>query len=524
MTALVTMREALSDPALLGDVMPGDSWAGWRALLIAAMGEELTADERELFRTLTGRDHEPGECVEELWAVVGRRGGKTRAAAVVAVYLAALVDYSDKLAIGERAVLPFIATTTKQARKAFGYAAGILESTPMLRGLITNRTAETIALSTRVDLEIQPASWRGNRGDTSAAVIGDEAAFWRDDTSANPDTEILNALRPSLATTGGPLIIISSPYARRGELYTTWKRHYGASGDPLILVAQAPSRVLNPSLSQKVIDRAMERDPAAAMAEWGAQFRTDVEACLTIEAVEAVTRSGARERGRIGDVTYFGFVDPSGGSADSMTMAIGHKEGSKAILDVIREVKPPFSPEAVVADFSADFKRYGVRRIEGDRYAGEWAREPFRKLGIEYVATSKPKVDLYRDLIPRVNSGEVELLDMPRLASQLVSLERRTSRGGRDTIDHPPRGHDDVANAAAGVLVLIFDRTFSTAKPGTTRMATYGYGGQVHFADDKRQRAWERRPAPQPITIGPHDHPAPAVPQIPYPSISFRRP
>jgi len=56
--------------------------------------------------------------------------------------------------------------------------------------------------------------------------------------------------------------------------------------------------------------------------------------------------------------------------------------------------------------------------------------------------------------LPLINSQQVELLDQPKLISQLCSLERRTARGGRDSIDHPPGAHDDVANAAAGVLVL----------------------------------------------------------------------
>ena len=44
------------------------------------------------------------------------------------------------------------------------------------------------------------------------------------------------------------------------------------------------------------------------------------------------------------------------------------------------------------------------------------------------------------------------LLDHPRLIAQLGGLERRTARGGKDSIDHAPGAHDDVANAAAGVL------------------------------------------------------------------------
>jgi hypothetical protein len=72
---------------------------------------------------------------------------------------------------------------------------------------------------------------------------------------------------------GGPIIIISTPYARRGVVFETWAKHFGAKGDPKILIAQGPSRDFNPSLPQSVVDRALERDPVAANAEWLGQFR-----------------------------------------------------------------------------------------------------------------------------------------------------------------------------------------------------------------------------------------------------------
>ena len=93
-----------------------------------------------------------------------------------------------------------------------------------------------------------------------------------------------------------------------------------------------------------------------------------------------------------------------------------------------------------------------IFKITGDRYAGEWPREQFRKLGIAYEPAAKPKSDLYRDLLPIINSRRVDLLDHSRLVNQLVSLERRTARGGRDFIDHAPGAHDDIANAVAGCV------------------------------------------------------------------------
>jgi hypothetical protein len=93
--------------------------------------------------------------------------------------------------------------------------------------------------------------------------------------------------------------------------------------------------------------------------------------------------------------------------------------------------------------------------VTGDRYAGEWPREAFRKLDIQYELSERPKSALYQDLLPRINSGQVELLDHPRAIAQLCSLERRTARGGRDSIDHAPGAHDDVANAIAGLVVTL---------------------------------------------------------------------
>ena len=98
--------EALESPAYFADLIGGPSWAAWRVLLIAIVGEELTDDERVIFKILTGRDREPLEPVEEFWGVIGCSSGKTCAMAVLAAYLAACVDHRDVLAPGERGVIP----------------------------------------------------------------------------------------------------------------------------------------------------------------------------------------------------------------------------------------------------------------------------------------------------------------------------------------------------------------------------------------------------------------------------------
>ena len=203
---------------------------------------------------------------------------------------------------------------------------------------------------------------------------------------------------------------------------------------------QAPTWVMNPLVPQhgEIISEAFDNDAVSASAEYGAEFRTDVESFLSREAVEACIEAGTRERPPLLEHVYSAFCDPSGGSSDSMTLAISHFEGKTAVLDCIREVKPPFSPEAAVLEFAALLKAYRCTKVVGDRYGGEWVAESFRRAGVYYEASEKTKNDIYREILPLVNSRGVALLDDKKLASQLVSLERRVSRGGKDSvIIHP---------------------------------------------------------------------------------------
>jgi hypothetical protein len=146
-----------------------------------------------------------------------------------------------------------------------------------------------------------------------------------------------------------------------------------------------------------------------------------------------------------------------------MTLAVGHAESEteRAVLDLVRERKPRFSPEDVVREFASDLKRYGLHEAVGDRYGGEWPRERFLEHGINYKLSDKTKSEIYQAALPMLNSNRVELLDHKILRQQLIGLERRTSRGGRDSIDHRPGpgAHDDVANAVAGCLIRCLSAT-----------------------------------------------------------------
>ena len=258
---------------------------------------------------------------------------------------------------------------------------------------------------------------------------------------------------------GSILMLASSPYAKRGELYAAYRRHFGKD-DARVLVWKADTATMNPRIDPAIIAEAYDSDPEAARAEYGAEFRDDLADYITREAVDAVVCWGRSELPPEPGVTYATFCDPSGGVNDAMTLAVAHlRDGAICVLDAVLEVRPPFDPEVAVSACTAVLRRFGVTRVAGDRYAGEWPKARFAEHGIAFEQSARPKSDLYCDLLPLLNAKRVELLDNPRLAAQLVGLERRTARSGRDTVDHSPGGHDDLANVVAGVLVgLDLDR------------------------------------------------------------------
>ncbi len=389
--------------------------------------------------------------------VVGRRGGKSFITALIGVYLACFRSYTKHLSLGERAVVMILAADRSQARVIFRYARALLSNVPMLQRMIVVERAESVELSNRCDLEIHTSSFRAVRGRTVVACLCDEVAFWSSEDSVNPDVEVLAAIRPSTATIPNALLIgLSSPYGRRGVLWEAYRDHYGKDDD--CLVWQADYRAMNPTLPQSVITRAYADDPASAAAEYGAEFRSDISGFMQEAWIDHAVDERCFERPPVPGVSYCAFADPSGGGHDAFTLCISHREGDTVVLDVMHARRPPFQPEAVVADYCATLKRYGLTRVCGDRYSLGWVVESFERHGITYDKSVPPKSELYLSVEPLFAQGQVRLLDHNIMLSELRQLERRTGSTGKDRVDHPPRGHDDHANAMAGALWLASQR------------------------------------------------------------------
>jgi hypothetical protein len=394
--------QCLKDRHLLGQFLEDeDTFAAWFCFLRAFFGLESEPGDMELYQTYTGRDSWPVEAATEAWLPIGVRGGKSFVIAILAVYFAFFRKHS--LSRGEKGYILIVSPTKKQAGIIKAYVSGFLADHPLLKGHIIRETTEEIELDNGIVISTLASDFRSLRGFTAIACIVDEIAYLNIE-GARPDTEVVRALRTRLLSTGGPLFCIGSPYAKKGELYNTFKRHFGRD-DSEILVWKAGSKDMNPTLSEKAIEKARREDPEAAKADYDAEFRSDIETFVSREVVEACVAPGRYELSPITVIKYSAFIDPAGGSGqDSMTLAIGHTEGGLRVLDAVREVRPPFSPETVIVDFSQLLKRYKIHSVTGDRFGGEWPRERLKIHGISYSIADKSKSDLYRDFLPLLNS------------------------------------------------------------------------------------------------------------------------
>jgi hypothetical protein len=393
-----------------------------------------------------------GKC--ELWVVGGRRAGKDSVASAIAAYSAALFTGQKHLRPGERASIACLAVDRNQSRIVLDYIKAFFADIPMLKGLVPRTTAIGFQLRNSVDIEVATNNFKSIRGRPFQLVILDECAFYASETSATPDLELYKAIVPGMATLPNSMIIgISTPWKRSGLLHKKYRDHFGRDGD--VLVIQAPSTVLNPTLDPAIVARALEADAVSARSEWLAEFRSDIGAWLDLETIEGSVETGVQVRRPVigGGIKYFSGCDPSGGRHDSFTLAVSHCEGDVAILDCLVEIKSPFNPSTATKQIAAVLRSYGLAATVGDKYGAAWIPDAFSRCGISYRPSELDRSAIYSNCLPLFNSGRVRLIDSPRLVAQFAGLERRATVRG-DKIDHAPGSYDDASNAAALALVL----------------------------------------------------------------------
>ena len=226
----------------------------------------------------------------------------------------------------------------------------------------------------------------------------------------------------------------------------------------LVGYLKGTTRQFNNLFPQDEIDKDLVRDPAKFGSEYLSEWRDDLSAFIDRALVEAATDTGIIVRAPQPGIRYVGFVDASGGRGDSFTCGIAHRESDKAVLDCLIEIRSPFDPDVATRDVAIVLKSYGISKTTADHYAAGWVVSAFARNGVKLEHSDRNRSEIYLDALPLFTAGRVKLIDNPRLASEFWSLERRTFPSGQDKVNHPPGGHDDCCNSAAGALVAAMGR------------------------------------------------------------------
>ena len=488
-TSLTTITRALASKRLLGAALGDDltSWRTWFATLKAAYAEPLTDAEQAAFAAVAGGRAPPRRKVRQFAVVVSRRAGKGRAAGALTVFEAALHDHA--LAPGEKGVVACVSPTRAQAQIVKDYALGFLTSSPILRDQVDEVTHDEIRLKNGNSICTLASDFRTLRGRTLLLAVLDEASFLRDESSASPDIEAARALLPSLSTTSGMLVILSSPYRRAGLLFQLHRDYFGKDSDDMLVVA-GPSSAFNPTLDVAVIEAANAADPQAARSEWFGEFRADLVGFLDDASIDsAVDRDRPLELPPTPGRSYRAFVDPSGGApgGDSYTVAIAHCDGQRLVVDVVRGRQGPFDPKTVTQEYAALCREYRINSVIGDAYGREWVTAAWREAGVTYTNSDLPASQLYLESLPLFMRGLVSLPDHPALLRELRLLERIPGRVGKDQVTHPRGVHDDLANSVCACLVSLVRNPAIDWQPVAAafrqvRQASFG-GGQLVGGD-----------------------------------------
>jgi hypothetical protein len=266
----ITIIDAIQNRKLFGSLPRFKNlvtWVSWLVVLKAIFGLKMTTEDLAIFNRHTGRTSPPKLGSKESFLIVGRRGGKSFISALVGVFIACFFSFVQYLTTGERGVVLILAVDKAQAKVVFNYCKGIIEAIPALRRMVTAWRADEVELSNDITIAVKTSDYRSVRGVTIVCCICDEVAFW-DSQGVNPDTAVFSAIRPAMATIPiAKLICISTGYAQVGVLYEMHKKYHGRDDDD-VLVWQADTASMNPTISQEFIDKELEKDPESGRAEW----------------------------------------------------------------------------------------------------------------------------------------------------------------------------------------------------------------------------------------------------------------
>lgn len=442
------------EDAMLRLGMTGGSWRAWRTVARLLDDAELDDEDVETIKARADCDP-PSSRVRQLWAVVGRRGGKSTMAAVVAVAQACR-PYP-------RVINPVVGLIAKSQEQAKNVAAYVADYADRLGVLVGKAGATQIKIDGGVTVKVLPNTV-SVRGPNYVGAVLDEAAFLdHHDGAAWSDRDLLQAVQPGMLGVRRPLMmVISTPGMRRGMLAER-KMDWDAGKRPAgLMVWHGPTKAMRPNITDEEIAADVELNPSVAC-EYESEFFSDAGAWLPGWVFEDDAVAALPERRTPAGGRLFAYFDlASGAGADGAALAVAERlgDGRAALID-LWHWPAPFKVEAVIREGAAALGALGVRVVEGDLYGKGLQQAAWRRAGVSYVETAVSASEIYNEVAGPILAGRVDWIRHPVMIAELRGLVETARATPPPRVTHVGGAHDDAANAACGALM----RALTTKPP-----------------------------------------------------------
>lgn len=424
-----------------------------RTALKTVYGLELKEEEFEIYRRATELQEYARREQSEATFICGRRSGKTtRIGALIALYEA--YRYHNVPA-GEHAYVVLIAPLKKQAKEAFRAIKRYINNSPTLKRTVVKIRKDEIELDNGVIIACWTCSAINVRGSSIICAICDEIAFWQhEDTGANPEEEVMEALRPAMATLVNTKIIkISTPYRKEGLLWNEFQKRHELD-HPIFQLSTAG---MNPSgVSSAFLERERQRNEEKYLREYEVIFTDQIATFIGSNTLDDCIQKGCTELPPHNDATYLAAIDPAFKRDDfALVIAERMRDGTITIVCAKTWTGTPNEPlpfQSVCREIARILKMYGINSLFGDQHCAVAIAQEFLKLGItyrEFNISPSPKMDIFTNLKHLLIGRKIHLLDDPNLLKQFRSLREHKAKNGRIEIRSGHGAKDDLVFATA---------------------------------------------------------------------------
>lgn len=467
-----------------------------RTALKAYAGMPLDREETAIWRRATGRTglsawirSYKAVRASEWWLLAGRRSGKTTIGSICTIW-----ESTRRQAPANQAwQIPIICPGLRQGQKiSLDYIRRKVLALPELAQFLVGETQDSLTFSTGITVRTLPPDPRLCQGFTAPFIWLDEASGFRDESAFSNLEDVLDAVRPSIATIAdGRVLVTSLPGPKTGLLYETWNSRFNLPG---ALVWRSSSIDMNPSLAGSTeIEKARKRVEHWKMFYSG-EFIDARSALLPADLVDAAIApnrpefSPAEVRGNAAGGCDFA------ASGDDCAAAIAIRmPDDKIVVPWVRcwsvksgELHPVYSYFGEIAEA---FKAFEVRKAVGDQQSLAAATQFFTERGVGYERlvtngqASEPVFDFLRE---QLGAGRVALPDNDVLRNQLKRLEERRDKNYEVAAS---KGKDDLAVAVAAAIY----RAGQLPLPGREPQCGAVWAGQPCGTDPDRHDRFFRR-------------------------------